>query len=746
MPDIFDTIKSPSQETQGDIFDQLPSAPQQDAPVMSKIARFLMSGSPIEQFKTASHMYANKETMPKIEPGEDPTKYKDRVQAWLQPREEQIAKQGTMSQFALPMEAALAISGGAAPLQTAKTVGKFMALDKATNMVPFLNPENIKDPNLRDTAEIVKFGAEGALAGRQWIPKKSPEAILSDVANTHRQILNPGKGIIKKVEIKSGKDINDLTRLAAESKLIYGKDEAGKLDTTGAIKQVEDIVSPKYDQINEILSQDKRNQFDLKELATRTKRQLSEKYTNAKELAEARNKVDAEIAAEIERHGQLVDGTTLNTIKRGMWSKSYNPLEPNANNVARQIGYNAKDIIEEAYPNEDVRGLNQDIGKYLDLRNLLEASHGNVVQAGKLGKYAAQIVGAAAGSNIPLVGPLAGGWAGGKVSEFLNNPERISSGLAKKVEGLDLPIKARATVVSQPKPVPQAPLGLPDKSLSPFARERAETPYNPMQAPSGQAESFNPINMGGYVPPKLNAPEKLLPKYLEERGNIPPIASGRESIEYSNAIPMKGEVILGLPSPSTVSPKTHEIIPVSNQGRGKGFIFGGNNPVREPSKMFLNNFKNMTNGNIQSAHIGNIPVDIANQKWIPQKIFIDQKIVDKLKEKHNIDINNEFIESINKPDFLMFSKEEPGKINIAKKLDNGEYLVVGTRQFKGHFVITGFTSKKLGYLDNVKDRGDVMDVAGGTPFSPIANAPEGTRRQPERLSGVSNKKSISKKK
>lgn len=152
--------------------------------------------------------------------------------------------------------------------------------------------------------------------------------------------------------------------------------------------------------------------------------------------------------------------------------------------------------------------------------------------------------------------------------------------------------------------------------------------------------------------------------------------------------------------------------------------------------VFKNNLNDLNNGISNQAHISDLPENIAIDRKIPRSVFIDQKMIDKLKNKHNLPVDEKFVENLNNPDFLVFPKEDPDKINFVKKQDNGEFLVVGTKRYNGHFVITGFEPGRADYIDSIKKRGEVIDIAGRPLGSSIETPVKGASQQ--ELSGVSN--------
>lgn len=379
------------------------------------------------------------------------------------------------------------------------------------------------------------------IGGVKEITPEQHDELLNKGADIYRDILNPGKGIIKKVEIGSGKDINDSMKLAAKEGLIINHDSTGKLDTRGAIEQLQNTVFPMYEQQNKILESNPDKQFNLEDLGTIVKDQLKDKIKSGSDLAQSQSKVDNEIDAEILRHGNNVDAKTLNMIKQGMWSKSYNPLEPNANDTARQIGYAAKSAIEESFSNETIKENNSKIGDYLTLQKILEATHGQIVQGGKIGKYLAKgtgaIVGGAVGSHLPLlgevIGPIAGMEAGGKVNEFINNPTRLTTNWANKIKSVRVnnpevnSSSSNAITPENINPMKALPAPLPD-----YLKQRQEMPISSMGVKGGEYPSNNPL----VTPNSIKGLPVPLPSYLQERENIPSINIPKGNAEPSNPI------------------------------------------------------------------------------------------------------------------------------------------------------------------------------------------------------------------
>ncbi len=321
----------------------------------------------------------------------------------------------------------------------------------------------------------------GALGAFSPIGDKSYDEVLKDATEAHQKMLNIGKGTIQKVEMKSGKDLQDSYELAAKHGLIYNKFEGNKTDTTQAQQQIQPIVTALHNQADAIVSSDPSKTFDLNDWADQAKADLAKnpKFKIAKDLNDAKGTIDDYVKAEIlnNNNSPIVSAPKLNEIKQGMWGKSFEPLQPNANAIARQMGNSAKDMIEGEFP--DVASVNKQLGKYLDLRALLINAHGNTVPNGKLGKGWAGGIGAATGvaashfaPNPEVAGMMAlgGTKAGMMISDHMNDPANISKSWANKIklsqmkEGID------------PNP---------NTTSNPQAASTPIAPQNPNQNPTG---------------------------------------------------------------------------------------------------------------------------------------------------------------------------------------------------------------------------------------------------------------------
>jgi len=276
------------------------------------------------------------------------------------------------------------------------------------------------------------LGAGLGITGPQTrIKGKSPQVYRQEATDLFRRILKPTAGDIKKLEIKQRKDIDESMALAAEEGLPINKSSDNRLDTTEAIKIVNENNREVNQVLEEILKLDTEKRFSLEEIRTRAISGLNEKFKKQKISTEEYDKsiedVNELIDKDIKYRGSEVTGYDLNGVKKGFWLQGYDQGRPTKYSVSRQLGRYAKEMIEEGYSDSNIKGLNNLSGKYATLEELLSKAHARVVEKGKIGRYTAQGIGAYVGGKIlGAPGAALGGWAGGKINDYMVSPKRLS--------------------------------------------------------------------------------------------------------------------------------------------------------------------------------------------------------------------------------------------------------------------------------------------------------------------------------
>lgn len=277
----------------------------------------------------------------------------------------------------------------------------------------------------------------GTIAER--VTGRSPEIIMEkagklskEATDIYRRMLNPGKGEIKTIEVIGKKDINNALNLATEAKIPIAKSVDNKLDTTEAANIIKTKLDDVHSKLDKVLKNDK-TIYNLNDLKATAREALKGKYKNAADYEDAVKEAENMIDAEIRRYGENISSKQLNDIKQGMWSVGYNAMKPSASKTARTIGMLAKDALQERIPNS-VKSLNELSGRYATLNSLLENAHGRVVAGGKVTTGFGRLLGSVAGSKLGPLGSLGGAYIGGKVTQAMVNPERLSNIAISKAE------------------------------------------------------------------------------------------------------------------------------------------------------------------------------------------------------------------------------------------------------------------------------------------------------------------------
>lgn len=399
---------------------------------------------------------------------------------------------------------------------------------------------------------------------------------LAGHGDVYRNLLNPGKGVVNDIEVKSGKDINDAFQTMADERLPIKsviQNNRDTIDTNEARAQVKGKISGLYDQLQQKL-QGSDAQFNLDDLKTQVDNKLRPIFKNDSDYESAQAEVDKEFEAmkrqripgyadQVDQGGEapapkigdlfqtdgaekaqidpVVDAPTLSNIKEGMWQKGYNLLAPNSQKVSRIIGNTLKQAIEDAHPEDtDIKDLNQQMGQLQTVDGILQKTHGKVVNGGALGNYLRGGVGAIVGEQLgmllghPVIGTGVGGFVGEQTNRLFNNPELITSALSKirDIHEFGGSMADHAQDLAQK-------FGLTPKTPAPVATG-ATAPANPV---------FDPEVMGGKA---LPPPQ---PKIGLNRALPSPAKAGQSSGPTIPAEAQEGQVYkspLGLPPSDTV--------------------------------------------------------------------------------------------------------------------------------------------------------------------------------------------------
>jgi hypothetical protein len=279
-----------------------------------------------------------------------------------------------------------------------------------------------------------------------YLRQSTPESIIKKQTEIYRNVLKPTAGEIKNIEIKKGGNIDDSYDLMAREGVIIGKSADGKLDTTEAVNLIKSKFDEPSAEKSGILLSNNKEVFNLNETVDAVKKRITEKKLSAVEEEDMIKDLTDIINAEVKRkYGAdwqekgiqpKFSGMEVDKIKAGMWKMGYNMLRPTSNKVARLIGYELGQQLDDVYKNTKLKEYNDRMSKLATAMQLLENAHGRVIRGGQVGKALSGLIGTVVGStiNIPVVGPLLGKFGANAIYDLATNPERITTKASQKVQ------------------------------------------------------------------------------------------------------------------------------------------------------------------------------------------------------------------------------------------------------------------------------------------------------------------------
>ncbi len=275
--------------------------------------------------------------------------------------------------------------------------------------------------------------------------KRMRSGQLSEAIEDYKTVFRPTKSNLKKIEIKQGKDIDDVMLTLGEERVVPKLDRSGKLDVASEVDRLQDV---KY-RVDSTLANsldDTIYRNDLNDIRNKAKARISDKNSpsfelNAKIAREKMDNIDRLIDEEIERYGRTsVSDKELHNIKNGMWTVGFDINNRTLSPAARNVGNIAKNTIQDNNPNLAIQQLNELSGRYADAVSFLEDAHGRTAASGKVGGWFAQLMGSYIFDkilgNIPginLISRPIGAFIGRNYNAFINDPERIINAAIRKL-------------------------------------------------------------------------------------------------------------------------------------------------------------------------------------------------------------------------------------------------------------------------------------------------------------------------
>jgi len=132
----------------------------------------------------------------------------------------------------------------------------------------------------------------------------------------------------------------------------------------------------------------------------------------------------------------LIPINIMNDIKSGLWSKtssfSATQADKLSSDINYQMGHAAKELIEEAITDTNVKDLSSRLGDFIQAIKVLETAEGKTVPGGFFGRQFTKLAGTIVGADRGIVGAILGNITGGSLADVISNP-RIKTTLWLKV-------------------------------------------------------------------------------------------------------------------------------------------------------------------------------------------------------------------------------------------------------------------------------------------------------------------------
>lgn len=288
--------------------------------------------------------------------------------------------------------------------------------------------------------------------------------------------------------------------------------EKGKINSVPTIDKIK-TQAQAYDNIlDEILkTKDETlgtSQIHLDDIANQLKKKLATPQNEASGYMNTQLKAVDNLFNDLKsQFGDTVNLEQLNQIKQAQWAQSavFDATRPNyQNDIHYNLGSVVKKAIEDHVSETDIRGLNNYIGDHYNAIKNLQKVDGKTIKGGRLGNYAARIVGSVAGATHGVVGSVAGAQIGDAVSTILQN--NYLSNPIKKI----LLARIIETEGSNPQIIAEAQNALSKLQLDPLYKVSAGKVTNQVIQPK-KLEYFKPNTK---KPVKVNNYQSDFPKYI----------------------------------------------------------------------------------------------------------------------------------------------------------------------------------------------------------------------------------------
>jgi hypothetical protein len=230
--------------------------------------------------------------------------------------------------------------------------------------------------------------------------------------DTYNQLAEKSTAVQDAIEAGKAKGFDPVADLASDDRFTPEINKDGRIDSSVAIKKLNDFVKP-IAQVERqaIVAEGRSYSFDA--FANAVKKSLNQYKARGASYQTMLNRVtsDLEVYREEYAPNGTISGVNLDDIKNAKYQIA-NWDNEDAQISDKTVARAAKDMIYGGTKNADLIKLNSEMSRYYSARDVLDSVDNKIVRGGRLGKYFARTIGTAVGSHFGPLGAIAGMYTG----------------------------------------------------------------------------------------------------------------------------------------------------------------------------------------------------------------------------------------------------------------------------------------------------------------------------------------------
>jgi len=300
----------------------------------------------------------------------------------------------------------------------------------------------------------------GAVSGKAKGLLNSESKLDNLIKNRTQELskLEKYSSIKKITEDARAKGLNDPKEMLAKTDVLNGSvDKNGTITTLGEggahERYSSEYVKPIEDVIQKNLKQEG-SKVSIIELKKRLYKAIDESGLEGGALERAYSNADADLKGYMRRADKdgFIPTETIHKAKVDKYS-NINYMNPESKRADKAIAKALKETVEDHTKFIKVKELNNELASHFKVLKLLEKLDNKKVEGGKLGKYFAQLTGAAVGSHFGPVGSIVGSEVAGgiKGAQMARTFKGIGKNLEYSPAMKEAVVKGEPTVIQLPQ-------------------------------------------------------------------------------------------------------------------------------------------------------------------------------------------------------------------------------------------------------------------------------------------------------